>query len=271
MGFFQSEQTMSKTFVLCADDFAQNVAISEAILELLSARRITATSVFSQSPLWPAFAQQLAAQPGIEVGLHFNLTHPFTKDARPLSYWLINSQLRRLPLSWLVDQVHRQIDAFTSAFGRMPDFIDGHQHVHALPQIRDGLLSALRTLGANPYLRAPDLLKHSGDSRIKTIVLKTVCHGFSRLARNAGYRVPAWFGGLYSLSPEANYSALMGAWLAAMPDGALLMCHPAKPGGGNNDDPIAATRQKEYNYLAGPDFIESCERANAMLGAVQFL
>jgi predicted glycoside hydrolase/deacetylase ChbG (UPF0249 family) len=25
-------------------------------------------------------------------------------------------------------------------FGRAPDFIDGHQHVHTFPQIRDGLL-----------------------------------------------------------------------------------------------------------------------------------
>jgi len=249
---------MSRHFTLCADDFAQSAAISEAIIELLAARRLSATSVFSQSPLWPALAAQLAAQPSAEVGLHFNLTHPFDDGARPLSHWLLNSQLRRLPLDWLADQVRRQLDAFTSAFGRLPDFIDGHQHVHALPQVRDALLSTLKTFGGRPYLRAPDLLGHPGDSRIKAMILKALCHGFARQAGKAGYHVPAWFGGLYSLSPEADYPALMDKWLATMPDGALLMCHPGS--GDDADDPIAAARRNEYGYLASARFTESCER-----------
>ncbi len=252
---------MSKAFTLCADDFAQSAAISESILELLAARRLTATSVFSQSPLWPTFAQQLATLSSVDVGLHFNLTHPFDDSAKPLSHWLINSQLRRLPLDWLADQIHRQIDAFTNAFGRMPDFIDGHQHVHALPQIRDALLSTLTTLSGIPYLRAPDLLRHPGDSRVKAIILKAVCHGFAQQAGTAGYQVPTWFGGVYSLSPQANYPTLMAEWLKVMPNNALLMCHPGKENAA--DDPIGAARFNEYQYFISSAFIESCELHDA--------
>ncbi len=51
---------------------------------------------------------------------------------------------------------HRS-DAFAQAMGRMPDFIDGHQHVHALPGVRRVLAAVLPTLfpAAKPYLRDP--------------------------------------------------------------------------------------------------------------------
>ncbi|MDR3413563.1 MAG: ChbG/HpnK family deacetylase [Formivibrio sp.] len=259
---------MNRTVTLCADDFAQSAAISEAILELLSVRRLSATSVFSQSPLWPHLAPQLATQSSAEIGLHFNLTHPFDDTARPLSHWLIQSQLHRLPSAWLADQVRKQLDAFTTILGRLPDFIDGHQHVHALPQIRDALLSTLAELGmTTPYLRAPDRLSHPGDSRSKAFVLKTLCRGFACRAMDAGYRVPAWFGGLYSLSPEADYAALMAKWLTVAPESALLMCHPGN--GSDNDDPIAAARRKEFRYLSSDRFAECCESAGVLPGPFQ--
>ena len=33
----------------------------------------------------------------------------------------------------------RSCALFIEAFGRPPDFLDGHQHVHLLPQVRDAL------------------------------------------------------------------------------------------------------------------------------------
>ena len=255
---------MSRTFILCADDFAQSAGISAAILDLLAARRLSATSVFSQSPLWPVLAPQLAALPDIEVGLHFNLTHPFESTARPLAYWLIKSQLRLLPQHWLEDQLHRQLDAFVTVWGRLPDFIDGHQHVHALPQIREALFATLARWHAAPYLRAPDRLGHAGDRRSKAVILKSVCHGFFHQACEAGYRLPAWFGGLYSLSPQANFPALMAEWLAAAPEGALLMCHPGT--GEDADDPISGARCQEYRYLSSAHFADACQLADAKPG-----
>jgi chitin disaccharide deacetylase len=53
------------------------------------------------------------------------------------------------------------------------------------------------------------------------------------------------FGGDYSLEPEADYPSLFADWLAAAPDGGLIMCHP---GGGPGRSTTAAGR-REHDFL----------------------
>ena len=260
---------MSKRLTLCADDFAQSRAISSAILQLLERGRLSATSVMSQSPLWPELAPALKALAGqADIGLHFNLTHPFTAAARPLGHWLLRSQLRLLSRAALREQLLAQIDSFSQHFGRLPDFIDGHQHVHALPVVRDALFEAIAlrwTGSAKPYLRAPDRLAHQGDSGVKALLLKALCRGFAARAQALGYVITPWFAGLYSLTPEADYAELMPLWLAECTDGGLLMCHPGLPAV-DLDDPIAPARAVEYAYLASAQFVEDCRAAQIELG-----
>ena len=172
---------MSHRLILCADDYAQSHAISAGILQLISARRLSATSVFSQSPLWPVLARELA-HADVDVGLHFNLTEPFVAGSRGLNYWLINSQLRALQRQQLKQRILEQIDAFSHALGRLPDYIDGHQHVHALPVVRLALTDAIAarwTDTPRPYVRAPDRLADSGDARLKGVILKACTAGFT--------------------------------------------------------------------------------------------
>lgn len=68
--------------VLCADDFAFNPSVSQAISRLADAGRITATSVMSLSPRWPqdqALLRDLAGS--IDVGLHPDWTSDFAQAA----------------------------------------------------------------------------------------------------------------------------------------------------------------------------------------------
>ena len=48
--------------------------------------------------------------------------------------------LRRLRPGPLAIEIAAQLAAFTRAFGRPPDFVDGHQHVQLFPQVRDAFL-----------------------------------------------------------------------------------------------------------------------------------
>jgi predicted glycoside hydrolase/deacetylase ChbG (UPF0249 family) len=64
---------------------------------------------------------------------------------------------------------------------------------------------------------------------------------------------------------EDRYAALMDGWLAAAPDGGLLMCHPASSVDPGDDDEIGAARQREYRYLASARFAEALARAGAVL------
>lgn len=252
---------MTKRLTLCADDFAQSDAISAGILELLAAGHLSATSVMSQAPSWASRAAELKTFDGkADIGLHFNLTHPFGEQARPLSHWLMKSQLRQLSRPTLRDAAVLQIDLFCQHFGRLPDFIDGHQHVHALPVVRDALFEAVaqRWQGQTlPYLRSPDRLGHPGDNRLKALVLRSVSTGFDDGARELGFSTTPWFGGMYSLTPQADFAGLMQQWLARTPDRGLIMCHPGHPAQ-DKEDPIAATRDKEFRFLSSQAFVELC-------------
>src|SRR5206468_3833869 len=65
--------------------------------------------------------------------------------------------LGRLPLMEIAAEIARQVDAFAQHFDRLPDHVDGHQHVHALPGIRDALLQMLveRDLASRLWLCHP--------------------------------------------------------------------------------------------------------------------
>ena len=39
------------------------------------------------------------------------------------------------------------------AFGRPPDFIDGHQHVHLFPQVRDAVLKVVAEAAPDAWVR----------------------------------------------------------------------------------------------------------------------
>jgi predicted glycoside hydrolase/deacetylase ChbG (UPF0249 family) len=262
---------MSRRLTLCADDYAQSPAISHGIIELINSGRLSATSVFSQAPYWPEAAGALQGS-SIDIGLHISLTEAFAPGHHPLPYWLLRSQLRWLSRNELRTRILTQIDAFTRQMGRLPDYLDGHQHVHALPVVRQALMDAVelqwRGQPHQPYIRRPDLLADAGDSGIKGQILKSCCSGFSRRLRQHKLTGPAWFAGLYSLRPEADYPALMRRWLEQCPDQGLIMCHPGLPDSAS-DDPIRLTRPLEYRYLASEAFAQDCAELNIRLTRFQ--
>ena len=263
--------TAQRKLVLCADDFGQSAAISAGIVALIADGRLTATSVMSESPYWPAAALKLArVRQCADVGLHLNLTHPFpaASQVRSLSYWLVMSSLRLLSRPRLTESFIRQIDAFKRELGCLPDFIDGHQHVHAFPVIRSALSDAIAACwpagDSGPWLRSPERLIDDGDTPAKALVLRAACMGFARHATQQGLRVSHRFGGVYSLQPDGDFAGKMRHWLRSAPDGTLLMCHPglavADPA-----DPIHAARAHEYHYLASAEFLHDCVQAGVKL------
>ena len=60
--------------------------------------------------------------------------------------------LHRFNHDMLVDEFMSQLRMFVHSLGRPPDFIDGHQHVHLFPQIRDAVLQVAKE-APNAWLR----------------------------------------------------------------------------------------------------------------------
>lgn len=285
-----------RKLVLCADDFAQTEAVSDGILDLIVERRLTATSVFSQSPCWPRAARRLAqvlqakasGAPAVDVGLHLNLTHAFgvppqhgwaapvkNHPGNPLIYWLLASQSRLISRSQLTMRFRAQIDAFVRHFERLPDFIDSHHHVHAFPLIRLALTDAIAArwpaTRPRPWLRAPDRLIDVADSPVKARLIQFACYGFVKHAARNGFCTPDGFAGVYSMEVEADFRHHMQRWLQTAPEGTLLVCHPARRGvlAATPDvtDLLATTRGLEYEYLSSSAFSRDCRAAGVQLAS----
>lgn len=237
----------------------------EAALALAAQGRLQAVSVMSGAPDWPAGAAALRALPAasIDVGLHLDLTeHPLPPFApRGLRRLLWGAYAGVLPRDALRETIRRQLDALEDGLQRAPDYVDGHQHVHQLPGVREPLLDELRRrYGARgPWLRATRAPRAAaahpdGSTRFKARVIEALgAAGLARLARRDGLRSNAHLLGVYDFRGGApRYAALLAGWLHAAADGDLLMCHAALPSG--TPDGLAAARAAEHAVLASPAF-----------------
>ena len=259
-----------RKFALCADDFGQSQAISEGILELMSSRRLSATSVLSEGPYWKRGSRRLSElQRNADIGLHLNLTHAFegVSGTHPLIYWLMFSRAGLVSQPKIKQTFLRQIDKFADAMGRLPDYLDGHQHVHAFPSIRDVLMEVIAerwTTDKRPWVRSPECLVDNGGEPLKAMVLRSAARGFHELAASQGLRTSKKFGGLYSLLPDARFAKRMKAWMHLLPSGTLMMCHPGRPTI-DLSDPIAEARAQEFAYLGSPRFADDCHETGVRL------
>ncbi len=273
----QREAIVQRRLSLCADDFGQSAAINAGVLSLLASGRLQATSVLSEGPVWAEGAARLKAllsstNPQADVGLHLNLTHPFEGAilARPLPHWLLSCTLRLASKHEVRDSFLRQVEAFVRHYDRLPDYLDGHQHVHAFPVVRDAVMEIIdqcwQGQTVRPWLRVPERLT-GDDAAFKAFVLRASTRGFGALAESHGLRTTPAFGGLYSLQPDDGFEGRIKRWLRESPDGTLIMCHPGLTNREAPDasDPIAPARAVEYAYLSGEAFLDDCARSGVTL------
>ena len=272
----------AKTLALCADDHGLSAAVNRGIQQLASRGRLTDVSCLSNGPAWAAGAPALAALPGValgtlRLGLHFNLT-----EGRPLSralarLWprlptlprlLVAAHLRQLPLQALRDELAAQWQAFTQATGRVPATIDGHQHVHHLPGLRD---LVLERLAAQPGLLVRDtaVVLGPGYGFKRRVIAGTGARVLRRALQARAAQANTQLLGVYDFK-ATDYRALMQAWLAAAPPrGGLLFCHPGEADAINpihTTDAIASARVRELAYLGSEDFAQDLAAAGVQLG-----
>ena len=250
---------MSKRVIVCGDDFGMNADIDEGMIALADMGRISAVSCLALGPTFAANARRLDER-NVDIGLHVNLTESLGAEAVPmpsLGKLIFNAYAGRLDTGWVQSQLTLQFDAFEAAFGRAPDYVDGHQHVHQLPGIRDQVLLQLkRRQGAHrPWLRqtAPGMLcgipvKES----IKARVIGALGAGaLARQASRNGLRTNRRLLGVYGFEGgKRRYADLLQNWLFNARDGDLLMCHPAVRVQEGN--PMSSQRRAEFDVLASP-------------------
>ncbi len=254
---------MPAELIVCADDFGLNAAVDRGITALAQQGRITALGAMSNLARWPQAAPALADLPSpVQRGLHFNLSEGEPASTALRRVWprlpglaelLARAAVGALPRAALADEWQAQLDRFAAATGRPPQFIDGHQHVHALPGVREGALAAARSLGVP--VRNSGRVLGPGFAFKRRVIEACGGRALQRAIRAQGIAHARGLVGVYDFNPAADYRALMRAWLAALPAGetALLFCHPAL-GGPEPGDVIGPAREREAAYLGSAAF-----------------
>lgn len=247
--------------IINADDYAMDAGVDSAILRLAELGAVTAASAMVLSPRWAEAARAARDAPPLSLGLHFDLTSAFVQGefrARKLPRLIASAQAGLLDRGMLRRQVDRQLQAFETALGAAPAFVDGHQHVHHLPAVRDALIEALD----GRYGRGKERigLRICAPRRWRgvkaAIVARTGANGLLRLAAQARHSVNSDFAGVYDFAANADIPALWHGWTSnlhgALP---LIMCHVAvKNGEPGEGDPIRLARLREFEWLSSEQF-----------------
>ena len=245
---------------ICADDFGLSRGINAGVIELVAAGRLSAVACMSRAPAWRADAARLAAL-DVDVGLHLSFTEPTAGDWHMgLPTFIGRALCGLLPQRRLRAEIRAQLDAFEDAVGRAADFIDGHQHVHQLPHVRDALMTEVTARYAThrPWLRdtRPPRARAADapDARKQRIIAALGAKGLARLAAILGLRQNRDLVGVYGFQGDAtSYRERLGAWLDEAGEATLLMVHPGvgAPAAG---DGIASARHWEHEVLGSDAF-----------------
>ena len=272
--------TSTRRLALCVDDFGLHEGVNGAVAQLAALGRINAIGCMVGAPAWGAGSARLHEfdRERIDVGLHLDLTEFPLQPRSGLRDLILSAYTRRLDEAQLLAEINAQLDAFEQTLNRAPDYIDGHQHVHQLPVVRDALLRALRQRypSQRPWLRSTRRARHlvlppeqSWRSHWKPNVIEALgSRALTRLAQRDGYGQNQHLLGVHDFSADVPaYRRLMAAWLHAACDGDLLMCHPSLPEGGVNDGLLNA-RVAEWTVLCEPEFGQALARAGIVLAPI---
>lgn len=243
----------SKRVCVCADDFGLNEAGSASIVHLASMGAISAASCVVDGAFAGRYAGALLdSGAGTSLGLHFNLTVANGPILRhDLLTWLgLSFVLRSVNRAALVRELQRQLDAFVALFGQAPHFVDGHEHVHQFPIVRNTVLEVLKTrFDAQVAVRSTMPRVWRG---VKAQVIAELGGRAMRRSLHR-HRLPANsdFAGVYDFGTRVGYSQRMQSWLRSIAHDGLIMCHPELPAAGRGDN---GARASEYQFLASADW-----------------
>jgi predicted glycoside hydrolase/deacetylase ChbG (UPF0249 family) len=269
----ESRVTTPRRIWLCADDYGISPAVDDGIRQLISRGRLNATSVMTASPHFDA--DEVAALDTLNsgktraaLGLHVTLTgrfKPMSEGFAPLrdGYFLPNTQLTRLAMArrlqpeLLTIEIATQLRAFVDAFGRLPDFVDGHQHVQLLPQVRDAFLRVVAEIAPNAWVRQCGRVGRAVGLRDpKALAIDVLNLGFRRQAERLGVATNPAFAGAYSFRADADFAGIFPRFLKGLPDGGLIMCHPGFVDDALKSlDSLTTLREHEFAFFDSDAFL----------------
>ncbi len=239
--------------------------VDAAILKLAGQGVVTATSAMVLSPRWPEAAPALRDAP-LSKGLHLDFTSPFAGEVFPrqgITALIVRAHSGVLDRQRLGQSIRRQLSLYETGMNALPDFVDGHQHCHLLPSVREALLDALtERYGAEASrIALRDCAPQRWRGLKAAIIAGTGTFRLQELAKARQHGMNSDFAGVYDFNEDADLAALWTGWLDGLEGGApLVMCHIAERADHDGSDSIRSARYREYDWLSSPQFLELTQR-----------
>ncbi|TAG25317.1 MAG: ChbG/HpnK family deacetylase [Burkholderiales bacterium] len=273
--------SMPRSLCICVDDYGLHEGINDAAISLAQMGRVHAISCMTAGLTWRTQAQRLIpiAACGVDIGLHLDFTEKLPGQVKrwPLGKFIALSYFRQLGRAAIRAEIIRQLDCFEQYFCNAPTYVDGHQHVHQLPIVREELLAqlALRYPTKRPWLRNTRSVgldwQAAGEGWRAVVkpwgIALLGSRGLSAQALKQGHAQNQRLLGVYDFSGgAARYMQLLQKWFKQAQTGDLLMSHPS--GQANAVDTLLPARQAEFSVLASEAFQQLLVHENIELKAV---
>jgi len=241
---------VARTLIVNADDGNLTAGVSRGIFQAHREGIVTGTTILVNLPGLALCRELAAGAPGLDLGLHVNLTlgPPVLPPARVASLIDAAGRFPREPGRFahggneaeIAAELGAQLERFLEVFGRPPTHLDSHHHVHRHPRILEPMIRMALGLGV-PLRPAPPLQPAALRAR-----------GLAAVDRTAG-----------DITEEAlRDPRRLAAFLAGLPDGATeLICHPGYPDEGLAVSSYAAPRAEELRALCDPLVREAMDAA----------
>lgn len=269
---------MTRRIWLVADDYGLSPAVDDGILDLLAAGRLSGTGCMTLFPEWPHEAKRFDTAMAARTGLHLTLTDqialrpasPLARDGRLPGFAALLAGITtgRIADPVIHAELDVQLERFTDALGRMPAYIDGHQHVHYLPPVRRWLIKlAARTKSPLPWLRGSPVAKYSPRTpKAKILTVRALATRFDASMRTAGFAVMSPLAGFYDWSTSDAFAPTIEHAVRKLPDDGVLMCHPGQVDQLLRDrDGFTDTRAAELAYLKSDTFAAALASSDAVV------
>ncbi len=217
----------ARAVIINVDDLGLSDAVNKAVIRLAERGIIGASSYMVGGNISDSDCTKLAEM-NVDIGLHLDLTgvYPSTLSAT-LKSLIIASYLRRLKPMQVTKVVQHQLDSFEDKFNRAPAFIDGHQHIHQFPIIRERLIKELTSRYGSSDDEGDKSSHHAISARVTTplvddfkswVIYSLGGRVWSKLCREHNIATNDKFGGVYGFDVTSQQlAALWGKWLSAAP------------------------------------------------------
>lgn len=188
---------MMKRLIVNADDFGRSEGINKGTMEAFRKGIVTSATLMVDGKAAVEAAKLAKKHPKLGLGLHFVLV-----DAENLISLEAQKALTFFQVGKAKKEFFRQAERFQKLFGKLPDHIDGHQHIHKVPSFlpfikkfcqennlpyreTKGIKFIRNFYGMNNLTKRPKLDKISVEYLIQ--VLKNLEDGVTELMCHPGY------------------------------------------------------------------------------------